>query len=111
MADEQITIRRVDLQALLDLATSSEDFESGFWDDEQVEMARKIAGLLGVDPILATPTNFKFQYVCQVKQEHQWVAMELGYGPSCWLCTVCWHRSKAEIMPSAFIRGEEGSWT
>jgi hypothetical protein len=32
--DEQVLVRRGDLQALLNLATGSMDFGSGFWDHE-----------------------------------------------------------------------------
>lgn len=67
--DTIIEVRRGDIQALLDLATGSMDFGSGFWDQEQVEIARKIAGVLNVDLMLVTPSNF----VCQYKGEHEWV--------------------------------------
>jgi hypothetical protein len=66
--DEIIQIRKGDVRALLDLATGSMNFASGFWDNEQVEIARKIATILGIDPKLATPHNF----ACQYNGEHQW---------------------------------------
>lgn len=66
--DEPVTIRRGDLRALLDVATGSMDFGSGFLDNEQVEALRKVASVLGVDPIIVTPSNF----VCQYGGEHQW---------------------------------------
>lgn len=69
--DEMISIRRGDLRALLDLSTSSMDFGSGFWDNEQTEIARKIAGVLGVDPMIVTPANFSCQY--GGPEQHQWV--------------------------------------
>lgn len=66
--DDTIEVRRGDLRALLDLATGSMDFGSGFWDEEQAEIARKIAGVLDVDPVLVTPPNM----VCKYKGEHVW---------------------------------------
>lgn len=66
--DTDVTIRRGDLRALLDVATGSMDFGSGFLDNEQVEALRKVASVLGVDPIIVTPSNF----VCQYGGKHQW---------------------------------------
>lgn len=66
--DDLIQIRRGDLRALLDLATGSMDFGSGFWDEEQTEIARKAATVLGVDPSLVTPHNF----ACKYTGAHEW---------------------------------------
>lgn len=60
--DDLVTIRRGDLRALLDLATGSLDFGSGFWDNEQTEAARKCAVVCGLDPIKVTPRNFLTTY-------------------------------------------------
>src|SRR4051812_43093780 len=70
--DETIEVRRGDIQALLDLATGSMDFGSGFWDEEQVEIVRKIAAVLGVDPMLVTPSNF----TCKYSGTHRWAEIE-----------------------------------
>lgn len=66
--DTLIEVRYGDLEALLNLATDSMDFGSGFWTEEEAEIARKIAAILGIDPVLVTPHNF----VCKYKGEHQW---------------------------------------
>lgn len=66
--DEEVTIRRGDLRALLDVATGSMDFGSGFLDNEQVEVLRKVAEVLGVEPKVVTPSNF----VCQYEGKHNW---------------------------------------
>lgn len=101
--DDMVQVRRGDLRALLDLATGSMDFGSGFWDDEQVEIARKVAGVLNIDPMLATPSNFTFKYGCRARGEHKWRKLEepwilrYGEGPSVkWICDVCRHTSTSD---------------
>lgn len=66
--DEIIQVRKGDLRAVLDVATMSMDFGSGFLDNEQVEALRKAADLLGIDLLVVTPHNF----VCQYTGRHQW---------------------------------------
>lgn len=87
--DDLIQIRRGDLRALLDLATGSMDFGSGFWDEEQAEIARTAAVTLGIDPILVTPSNM----ACKYSGEHQWMKVPMssslarnGMGRRCTLC-------------------------
>ncbi len=87
--DEVVSIRKGDLRAIMDVGTMSMDFGSGFLDNEQVEALRKGAGLLGIDPITVTPSNF----TCQYKPPHQW--KESSYIGSrnearrCWRCVRC----------------------
>lgn len=90
--DEQITIRKGDLRAVLDVATMSMDFGSGFLDNEQVEALRKLAAIIGLDPIIATPFNF----VCQYRNRHTWKFYPKGYDNNyhkqdTWFCDVCHH--------------------
>jgi hypothetical protein len=74
--DEMIQVRKGDLRALLDLATGSMDFGSGFWNNEDVECARTIARLLDVRMCAVTPSNFqktyedthRFEYFSHVSQ-------------------------------------------
>lgn len=54
----QITLNKEDLQALFDLAVEGEGMMSGWWGQEEVNAARKIAVLLGVNPMAATPREF-----------------------------------------------------
>lgn len=75
--DEGILIRVGDVRAVLDVATMSMNFASGFLDEEQVEALRKVASQLGMDPLLATPHNF----VCKYGGTHQWQPMSLGGTP------------------------------
>lgn len=85
--DELVTIRKGDLRAVLDVATQSMDFGSGFLDNEQVEALRKLAGIIGIDPLVATPSNF----TCQYKGEHEWLMTSWGKAP--WACALCRHTS------------------
>lgn len=71
--DEGVLIRVGDIRAVLDVATMSMNFASGFLEEEQVEALRKLAGQLGIDPLLATPHNF----VCKYSGTHQWRPMTL----------------------------------
>lgn len=55
-------IKKETLQMLFDTAIHSMDFTSGCLDDEEVEALREVAVLLEVDPMLATPPEFKCKY-------------------------------------------------
>jgi hypothetical protein len=70
--DELIQIRKGDLRALLDVATGSMDFGSGFWTEEQTEVARRTARILGIDPVTVTPSNM----TCTYAGEHRWTKWE-----------------------------------
>lgn len=61
-SDLDITIEKRTLQIVFDVAVESLDFGSGFLDDEEVAGLRAVAEVLGVDPMLATPSNFKCKY-------------------------------------------------
>jgi hypothetical protein len=58
----EIAIPAESLRALFDIAVGSLDFGSGFLDSQEVEHLRAVAVLLGIDPIEATPPEFKSQY-------------------------------------------------
>lgn len=66
--DEVVSIRKGDLRAIMDVGTMSMDFGSGFLDNEQVQALRKGAEILGIDPLVVTPSNF----TCQYNPPHQW---------------------------------------
>lgn len=59
---DTIVVPREDLRALFDLAVNSLNFGSGFWDTDDTNAARRIAVALGVDPMEATPSEFRRQY-------------------------------------------------
>lgn len=88
--DAEVAVRRGDLRALLDLATGSMDFGSGFWDNEQVEVARKIAVVLDIDPDVVTPSRF----VCQYRGRHEWTFINRRHlvetSRPMWRCEQCY---------------------
>lgn len=57
-----ITIDRTTLQIVFDIGVNSLAFECGWLNDEDVAALRTIAVELGVDPMTATPKNFKCKY-------------------------------------------------
>jgi hypothetical protein len=89
--DETVPVRKGDLRAVLDVATQSLDFGSGFLDNEQVEVLRKLAVMLDIDPMLATPYNFRFQYGCKAAGHHTWEPYPIAWAPGVirWTCSVC----------------------
>ena len=54
---ETIQVPKLTLQIVFDAAVESMDFGSGFLDTEEVDALREVAGLLGVDPRVATPDS------------------------------------------------------
>lgn len=54
----RLTLDKEDLQAIFDLAVEGEGMMSGWWGQEEVDAARKIAVVLGVNPMIATPREF-----------------------------------------------------
>lgn len=74
-----VTIERRLLQIVFDTAINSLDFGSGHLDDEEVTGLRAIAEVLGVDPLTATPDNFKCKYTGQ----HTFLTSQPDW---CWRC-------------------------
>ncbi|MEV0267734.1 hypothetical protein AB0H43_03080 [Hamadaea sp. NPDC050747] len=60
--DAEIFVRVKDLRGLFDRLVDSMDFGSGFLDIEDVETLRRVAVVLGVDPMAATPSEFAAGY-------------------------------------------------
>lgn len=86
--DDPITIRTGDLRALLDLATQSMDFASGFMCEEDVECLHAVARVLGVDLLTVTPHNFQ----CKYNGPHKWeFKLGWGYVNGVWFCSRCRH--------------------
>ncbi len=63
------TVPTEDLQVMFDVAVESLDFASGFLDNDEVLALRRVAVLLGVDPMKATPHNFNMTVATC---EHVW---------------------------------------
>lgn len=53
-----VAIPTDDLRALFDIAVGSMNFTSGFLDSDEVNLLRKVAVIIGVDPMVATPKEF-----------------------------------------------------
>jgi hypothetical protein len=85
-----VNIDEADLRALFDIATGSMDFGSGFLDSEEVVLLRRIAEMLGVDPMEGTPINFKasfaHEYVASARQTYAWPDESDRFFP-CQVCT------------------------
>lgn len=56
--DTNVTLATEDLRALFDIATGSLNFGSGFLDSDEVEVLRRVAVVIGVDPMAGTPPEF-----------------------------------------------------
>jgi hypothetical protein len=73
------------LQALLDAISGSLDFGSGFLNNEEVEVMRAVAGLIGVDPDRVTPP----EYMCLYRGFHTFPESRRGgERPFCRSCGV-----------------------
>lgn len=66
--NQQIVIDLELLRALFDSAVASPFFGSGVLDDEEVTTLRRVAVIIGVDPMVATPHNFQ----CRYTGAHNW---------------------------------------
>ncbi|SCF42419.1 hypothetical protein GA0070618_6657 [Micromonospora echinospora] len=78
MADETV-VKTEHLRILFDALCHSLDFGSGFLDTEEVNALRAIAGYLGVNPMVATPSEFVTQYT------HDFEASDAPTRPGkCW---------------------------
>lgn len=108
--DEDVVIRKGDLRALLDLATGSLDFGSGFWDEEQAGCARRIAALLNVAPEAVTPLNLLCHFEGH-KQGHALIDQISHLDRCCiqWAGTasVASWRGEIERIESAISRGAD----
>jgi len=71
-----VVVPRETLQVVFDVAVESLDFASGFLDNDEVMELRCVAGLLGVDPMKATPHNFDLKIATC---EHDWEYADQSY--------------------------------
>lgn len=66
---ETTTLPTEDLRVVFDTAVGSLDFASGFLDNDEVLALQRVAVVLGVDPMKATPHNFDLKVATC---EHDW---------------------------------------
>lgn len=76
MSDDEngVTLPLANLQILFDTAVNSMDWGSGFLDKEEIAVLRRVALILGIDPLTATPDNHK----CQYRGHHKWIVNYYG---------------------------------
>lgn len=72
MSDETMTLPTEDVRQLFDLVVHSMDFGSGFLDSDDVTLLRRVAEHIGVDPMVATPSEFKRDYPHPFKRHKMW---------------------------------------
>ncbi len=58
VTDPTIAVPTGDLRTMFDIAVGSLNFASGFLDTDEVEVLRRVATLIGVDPMAGTPVEF-----------------------------------------------------
>lgn len=82
-----------DLKALFDVAVGSLNFTSGFLDTDEVNMLRRIAVLIGADPMEGTPDGFAKQY------PHPFTERVKTWPPSSWAdcCRRCDQRADDKV--------------
>lgn len=81
-------IAEEDLKTIFDLAVNSLDFGSGFWDQPEVDVARRLAEVLGLDPFeTATPREMKANYPHAFLPFYGGECVRLTHDPS--HCLVC----------------------
>ena len=68
VVDDYVTLPRELVAALIDMALTGDAGMSGWMDDEQVDGLRAAATAIGMDPMAATPRNFK----CKHRGSHSW---------------------------------------
>lgn len=92
--DAEIFVRVKDLRSLFDMVCTSMDFGSGFLDTDDVEITRRVAVLLEVDPIEATPSNHRQSY------KHTFAEYESRYTERApWLAVKCRYCSLEREAP------------
>lgn len=74
-----------DIREMFDIICCSMDFGSGFLDTPQVDLLRKVAVELGVDPMEATPSNQAENYPHQFNLAAYYSALRAG-DPYCGRC-------------------------
>jgi hypothetical protein len=87
-----------DVKALLDMATNSMDWGSGFLDHDEVAVLRRVAVVIGSDPIDATPNEWRSQYAHAYKPAKRSV-WEPERFPNLEIIEVCEHCPLSEADP------------
>lgn len=80
-----IEISKETLSQVFDIVVNSLDFGSGFLEDVDVRALRDVAVLLGVDPMVATPSSFRVNF------PHEFVSKDVpdDHSMRAWYLTHC----------------------
>lgn len=95
---EPTPIPTEDLRALFDVAVGSMNFASGFLDTDEVNMLRRVAEALSVDPMEATPHEFRTQYPHAFRESRSLFASERLL--CCWCNRESFHPLHADQVKS-----------
>ena len=101
--DEMIPIRKGDLRALLDVASTSMDFGSGMLYDEEVEILRAAAVVLSIDPMTVTPSGHHCKYAPHV---WRWQPSYYSQPTGQWRCQFCFLEDLERAAPNEETNGE-----
>jgi hypothetical protein len=85
-----VIIDRELLKILFDLAVNSMDFGSGFFSTEDTQATRAVAKVLGLDPMVGTPSNHAqfYPHEYQPSRSTYLLASEAtGRWPRCYHCS------------------------
>lgn len=92
-------------RVIFDIAVNSANFGSGFLDDVEVAALRQVAEALGVDPMAATPRNFRCQYHGHHRAE---VYLDSPYFSDLEGVPRNAYRLRSEFPPDAKLKGIRG---
>jgi hypothetical protein len=102
--DAEIFVHVKDLRDLFDMICCSMDFGSGFFDTEQVNLIRRIAVILAVDPMEATPSSQAKEYPHRFKAAAAISELRRG-NPWCKYCygteDQSWHSAAEPVNADA----------
>lgn len=96
-----LCLPKEDLQIVFDVAVESMDFASGFLDNDEVLGLQRVARVLGVDPMKATPSNFD-QVVAECEHDWEYADRTWRVNPGCTVGHGDRHWGAGEEIPPEF---------
>lgn len=96
---EKIEIELEDLRALFDVIHGTMDFGSGFFDTDDVDLFRRIALMIGVDPKVATPDTFARQFVHDLEATKDRLGRLIRNTRGEMMCAVCCRPESEHTFP------------
>lgn len=109
---DTVTIPRELVLALIDMALTGDSGMSGWMDDEEVTKLRAAAEAAGMDPLEATPRNFRCKYRgSHVLRDKDWYRVVRGPNKVVDVrrCTECHHwEERPHVATERHTDGEKG---